>query len=154
MILTRKKKTKRYWFIKWWTMTLPTTSKSRYLLVMYIVRLKHDKLELGCRWTIDKYILQPVYANRRIIKMGDKFRTKGNCVKATKKYHMKISFDYRFDRTNVTRYKILCRNVPCMFQLITSYRNRSDSCEIGSMGSTYTCIITNPMQDHQKSALS
>lgn len=77
------------------------------------------------------------------LKVGDMFLTKEDCVRAIKKYHMEISADYTIDRTNVTRYKILCRNMLCMCQVTTSYQNMSDSWEIGFMGPSHTCIITN-----------
>jgi hypothetical protein len=84
------------------------------------------------------------------LKQGDTFRTKEECVKAIKKFHMELSADFRVDRTDALRYKIYCPNEHCLFKLSASYRKRKESWEIGSMGPDHTCILTNPMQDHRK----
>ena len=74
------------------------------------------------------------------LKQGDIFRTKKEYVKAIKKFHMQLSTDFRVDRTNTLRYKIYCLNEHCLFRLSDSYRNRSESWEIRSMGQvTHAC---------------
>lgn len=84
------------------------------------------------------------------LKERDKFRTKEDCIRAIKKYHMELSVDCRVDQTNATRYKIYYHNEPYLFRLLAFYQKRSDSWEIGSMSPFHTCLITNPMQDHRK----
>ena len=63
---------------------------------------------------------------------------------------MELSADYGVDRTNALRYKIYYPNEHYLFRLSASYRKRSDSWEIGSMGPVHTCMLTNTMQDHRK----
>lgn len=69
----------------------------------------------------------PYMQTQGSLKEGDKFSINEDCVKATKKCHVELSVDFRVDRTNVMRYKILCHNELCMFCLTTSYQKRSDS---------------------------
>lgn len=60
------------------------------------------------------------------LKVGDCLRTKEDCVRAIKKFHMQNSADYTIHRTDARRYIILCCNVPCTFWLATSYRKKRD----------------------------
>lgn len=107
-------------------------------------------LNLGADEPSSEIFHNPYMQTQGSLKVGDKFRTKEDRVRAIKKYHMELLVDYRVDRTNVMRYKILSRNEHCMFRLSVSYGKRSDSWDICYMGPTHTCIITNPVQDHRK----
>lgn len=85
------------------------------------------------------------------LKMGDKFRTKEDHVRAIKNFLMEISTDYIVYHTNLGRYIIMCRQKPmCMFRMTISYRKKSDSCEISSIDPSHTCIATITLQDHRK----
>lgn len=55
------------------------------------------------------------------LKQGDTFRTKEECVKSIKKFHMQLSADFRVDRTDASRYKVYCSNEHCVFRLSASY---------------------------------
>lgn len=100
-------------------------------------------LNLGADEPLPNIFSNPYMQTEGSLKEGDKFHTKEGCVRAIKKHHMEISADYRVDQTNVTRYKISGRNELFLFRMTTSYRKRSDSWEIGYMGPSHTCIITN-----------
>ena len=84
-------------------------------------------LNLGVDEPSSDIFHNPYVQTQGSLKEGDIFHTKEDCARAAKKYHMELSFDYRINQTNVTRYKILCRNELCLFRLTTSYRKRSDS---------------------------
>lgn len=85
------------------------------------------------------------------LQVGDTFRTKEDCLRVIKKWHMHISADFTVDRTNARRYIILCRQKPtCMFRLTTSYKKRYDCWEICSIHPPHSCITTGATQDHRK----
>ncbi|XP_058776761.1 uncharacterized protein LOC131651108 [Vicia villosa] len=84
------------------------------------------------------------------LKVGDKFRSREECIMAIKRFHMANNVDFRVDRDNVKRYKIKCRYPDCGFRLAASYRKRSDSWVIVSFSQDHTCVNTNVSQDHRK----
>lgn len=84
-------------------------------------------LNLGSYKLSSDIFHNPYVQTQGSLKEGDIFRTKEDYVRAIKKYHMGLSADYRVDRTNVTRYKIFCRNELCLFRLLASYWKRNDS---------------------------
>lgn len=84
-------------------------------------------LNLGAYEPSSDIFHNPYTQTQGSLKEGDIFRTKEDCFKAIKTYHMELSNDYRVDRTNVIRYKIFFRNEHCLFWLSASYRKKSDS---------------------------
>ena len=78
------------------------------------------------------------------------FRTKEECVRAIKKFHMNNSVDFTVKHTDSRRYVIECRKILYKFQLATSHKKRSDSWEITSIDPPHSCIATNVIQDHKK----
>ena len=61
------------------------------------------------------------------LKVKDKFRSKEDCVRAIKKFHMINNYDFHVDRPNAERYRIICTHPECNFHITASYRLRSDS---------------------------
>lgn len=83
-------------------------------------------LNLGANERSSNIFQNPYMQTQGSLKEGDIFRTKEDSVRHIKKYHMELLTDYRIHRTNVTRYKILCRNELYLFRLSASYRKMSD----------------------------
>lgn len=92
----------------------------------------------------------PYMRSNNELKVGDKFMTKEDCVRAIKKYHMDNSADFSVERTDARRYVIRCRNVICKFRLAASYKKRSDSWEVASIDPPHSCTAANIAQDHRK----
>ena len=110
-----------------------------------------ENLNLGEDEPASDIFHNPYMQTEGALKVGNKFRTKEECLRAIKKYHMEILADFTVDKNNSGRYVILCRQKPIFpFRLTASYRKRSDSWEIGSIDPLHTCITTVPTQDHQK----
>lgn len=84
------------------------------------------------------------------LKVRDRLRTKEDCVRAIKKFHMENFVDHIVDHTDAERYVILYRNELCMFWLATSYMKRSDSWEISSMDPPHNFTTTKLVQDRRK----
>ena len=49
------------------------------------------------------------------LKVKDKFRSKEDCVRAIKKFHMINNYDFHVDRTAAERYRIICTHPECNF---------------------------------------
>src|ERR1043165_2341562 len=59
----------------------------------------------------------PLVQSDANLKVKDKFRSKEDCVRAIKKFHMINIYDFHVDRTNADRYKINCTHLECRFNL-------------------------------------
>jgi len=84
------------------------------------------------------------------LKVGDMFRTKEECVRAIKKFHMNNSADFIVKHIDSRRYVIEYRNILFKFRLAASHKKKSDSWEIASIDPPHNCIATNVEQDHCK----
>lgn len=65
------------------------------------------------------------------IVMGNQFKSKDDCVLATKKYHMTHCVGFKVNISDKKIYLICYSNAMCKFFLLSSYRKRSDLWEIG-----------------------
>ncbi|CAK8571481.1 unnamed protein product [Lathyrus sativus] len=100
--------------------------------------------------TSSYYFYNPSQQIESVLKVGNQYRTKEECIKAIRKFHMDNFVDFYINRNDSKRYVVVCRSAICKFRLAASYRKRSDCWEICSTDPPHSCTTNINRQDHGK----
>ncbi|CAK8530304.1 unnamed protein product [Lathyrus sativus] len=117
---------------------------------MYCPPQHMTNLQLSGDDTSSNVFYNPSQQIEGVLKVGNQYRTKEECMKAVRKFHMDNFVDFYINRNDSKRYVVVCRNTDCKFRLAASYRKRSDCWVIGSMDPPHSCTTNINRQDHGK----
>ncbi|CAK8561297.1 unnamed protein product [Lathyrus sativus] len=117
---------------------------------MYCPPQHMTNLQLSVDDTSSDVFYNPSQKIEGVLKVGDQYRTKEECMKVVRKFHMDNFVDFYINRNDSKRYVVVCRNADCKFRLAASYRKRSDCWVIGTMDPPHSCTTNINRKDHGK----